>query len=315
MATKRQIKFNIDKKRQCYNQPTELFEHLAQYRLGDFINFDNFDLLVIDDGRSEGSDKYPVKIKANVILCNKVLLGTFTFNNSAKYDGKCFFEFANSALYLVSGHNMEGKCNYQAFLPYVSDILGLSLNNYTEVEVALDTNYNPIPWILKLIKNHNEFDMIVNGKKVEDENMIIDGYGEFFERSRKRRKKYPTIYIKQKKENSPCLKTYNKLSEIQDNSSYKKYIEEWNEFTGTCMYRLEVKFKNEDFKKWQQHVAISGYPQEWGDSGDSEGLLTTAEYKRLLWQFFADKLIYFRNKRTGTKITLIDIIEGRLESI
>lgn len=314
MGAKKRIKFNIDKKRQCYLQPQGLFDEIKQYRQGDFICYDNFKLHVIDDGRSGGSDKEPVKIKANVIVSSSVL-GEFSFNDSAKYDGKCFFEFSNSALYLVSGYNREGKCNYQSFLPYVAAELGLILNNHTEVEVACDINFNPLPYILKLVKDCEKFDMFKNGKKVKDADRILDGYIECYERSRKQRRKYPTIYLHQIKNNSPSLKIYDKRKEIQEHSPYKQYIEEWNEFKGRNMYRLEVSLKNEDFRQWQQYVDGLGVFAEWGSLGDSEGLLQTEEYKCALWNYISNRLIYFVDKRTGKTVTLLDVVKGMVECI
>lgn len=328
MALKKRLNYNTDKLRQCYKQPHELFQKLSLYTTNNFIDFQDFKLHIIDDGRSDESEKEPIKIKANVILGDGTLLGEFVFNDSARYEGKCFFSYANSALYKVFTYNHDGKCNYQGFVSNVADTLGLTLNNFTQIEIAADVNFNPIPKIQKYIRDFENWDMIVNGKRVSDENRTIEGFGEYFERSRKKRNKYPTLYFKQVKDNSPLLRIYDKSNEINAQNTIKKYVEDWNEYGSAKVYRLEVSIKNEDFKKWIDfvHSADNGLLREWCDFYDpkasaeenaktfleaTERLLGLRAYKCQLWRFFADRLVYFRSKRTSEVVSLLDIAEGR----
>jgi hypothetical protein len=51
--------------------------------------------------------------------------------------------------------------------------LDLVLNNYTIIELAADVNFNIIPRIMKFITDYENYDMIINGKKVIDENRHI----------------------------------------------------------------------------------------------------------------------------------------------
>lgn len=314
MARKKLFKINIDKKRQCYNQSDELFKELSKYDQNEFIDYGDFYLHIIDNGRKEGSEKEPTKIKANVIFRDDVdiLLGTFTFNNSAKYDGLCFFVFFNTALYRVSGQFNGKKYNYQTYLPLIADVLGLTLNNYTELEISCDVNFNPIPSMMKLIKDYENYEMYINGKKVTDENRIIDGYIECYDRSRKKRSRYPTLYFHQVKDNSPQMRIYDKGKEIKAGNNSKDYIEEWNNFSGTQLYRLEATIKNEDYKQWLQHVQSgeAGLLSEWGDFEASEGLLQDDGYLYHLWGYLANRLVYFKPKGKKQAITLLDIVEG-----
>ena len=165
--------FNIDKLRLCYKQPQQLFDLLKCYNNGDYINFEGFSLIIIDSGISAESTKEQTKIKANVILEDGTRLGEFSFNDSAKYEGKCFFSVDNHALYKVNGYDSQGnKHNYMAFMGWIEQQLRLEKNNLTEVEIACDINFNPLPQLLKLIRNTNSDDMIVNGKKVDDNERI-----------------------------------------------------------------------------------------------------------------------------------------------
>lgn len=297
--------FNIDKLKLCYRQPAELWDYIQNFNTNDFIYYDCFKLHIIDDGRGkEVNDKPRTKIKCNVILNeNNLLLGKFEFNNSAKYAGKCFFEFDNKALYSVAGYNFGKKYNHLINIDYIEQQLHLTKNNITNIEVACDVNFNVIHVIQSLIKNYKDYTLYINGNIIKDEARKIENYGEYFTRSRKKRERYPTIYLSQKKEDSPTLKIYNKQIEIQEESA-KTYIQKWNENNST-MYRIEVSVKNDDFKRFMQIVG------EQNDFyGDIEGVslhLSTEEYIYTLWQYITNRMLYFRPKTTDEIITLTDI--------
>lgn len=295
--------FNVDKLRICYKQPQQLFERLKDYNNGDYINFECFSLVITDNGRpQEETTKEPTKIKANVILEDGTLLGEFSFNNSAKYEGKCFFFFENKALYTVTGHNEQGKYNQMCYIDWIEQKLGLDKNNMTECEIALDVNFNPLPQLQRLIRDTTNYDMITNGKRVDD-NERIAGYGEFYERTRKKRKRYPTIYLSQKKADSPCIKIYDKATEINEESG-KDYINDWNDFNSRTMWRLEVTVKNDDFKAFQERISTN--LEEWGKIESVVVLLGLEQFRTLLWVYIADRLIYFRNKHTDEVVSLLD---------
>lgn len=296
--------FNVDKLRLCYKQPQQLFDLLKGYNNGDYINFDGFSLVITDCCRCVESNKEPTKIKADVVIDDGTLLGEFVFNDSAKYEGKCFFSVDNHALYKLNGFDSQGnKHNYMAFVDWVEQKLHLDKNNLTEVEIALDVNFNPIPQLQRLIRDTDSYDMIVNGKKVDD-NERISGYGEYFERTRTKRKRYPTIYLSQRKADSPSLKVYDKLSEINEESG-KDYVIAWNEFNNSPIWRMEVTVKNVDFREFQEK--ISKNIEEWGNIESVVVLLGLEQFKALLWVYITERLMYFRNKHSNEVVSLFDI--------
>lgn len=295
--------FNVDKLRICYKQPQQLFDRLRGYNNGDYINFEGFSLVITDSGRCVESTKEPSKIKANVILEDGTLMGEFSFNNSAKYEGKCFFSVDNHALYKESGRNERGKYSYMVHLDWIEQYLHLYKNNLTECEIALDLNFNPLPQLQRLLRDTANYDMIVSGKKVADDERIA-GYGEYFVRTRTKRKRHPTIYLSQKKADSPSIKIYDKATEINEESG-KDYISEWNGFNSNTMWRLEVTVKNEDFKAFQERISTN--IEEWGNIESVVVLLGMEQFKALLWVYITDRLIYFRNKHTDEVISLLDI--------
>lgn len=284
--------FNVDKLKICYKQPQELWDYLSTFNKEDKILYDSFSLLITDNGKSEGSEKESVKIKANVIADDGVLLGEFVFNNSAKYEGKCFFEFDNKALYTPLSYYMGEKYNYVCCIDYVASILNLEINNITTIEVSADINHNPLPRIYRLMKDHENYDMVYNGKVVEDYTKILEGVGEFYGRSRVKKNRYPTLYLSQKKDDAPSIKIYDKRAEIEDNS--KQYISEWNNNLNGTMYRIEVSVKNEDIKKFLS--LVQEYKEDYGTLELFLTHLGSQEYKHLLWQWICDRIAYFRAK-------------------
>ena len=301
---KPKVNFNVDKLKICYKQPQELWDYLSQFNTSDKVLFDSFSLYIIDNGKSENSEKESVKIKAEVITDDGVLLGYFTFNNSAKYESKCFFEFENKALYTTFQKYMGDKYNYICCADYVAQVLNLEINNITSIEISADINHNPLPRLYKLMKDHENFDMIYNGKVVEDYTKIIEGIGEFYGRSRVKKNRYPTLYLSQKKDDAPSIKIYDKRTEIEDNS--KHYISEWNDNISGTMYRMEVSVKNEDIKKFL--LLAEEYKEDYGVLGLFLTNLGSQEYKHLLWQWISDRIVYFRPKRGSREvITLHDV--------
>lgn len=328
----------MDKLRLSFIQPQELWDELKKYPIdkptdpkkkpkNKYVFFGDFMFEITDDGRGKDSKKEPTKIVANVILRDNTKLGTFTFNNSAKYDGLCFFTFENKALYTIDTIIHSEKSNKMCYLQPIADALGLTINTFTEIELSVDINHNPLPIIRKLIKDYEKFDMIVNRKLVIDENRTIEDYGEWFNRSRKKLNRYPTIYIRQAKDDGQKLRIYNKSQEISD-ENHKNYISEWDDFGCSDIYRLEVCVKWENFKKWLDYLQTAdNLPSEWKryfsenpkDPTQSPTetttdhlertlwLLQNPDYRTAMWYYCCEKMLYFVHRRTNTPITLADI--------
>lgn len=318
---------NIDKLRVSFIQPKELWDELVKHPIvkskdpkkqpkHNYVPFGNITFDITDDGRGMYSKKEPTKIVADVIMCDNTKLGTFAFNNSAKYDGLCFFTFENNALYTTDTIIHGERSNKMGYLQPIADELGLTINSFTEIELAADINHNPLPIIRKLIKDYDNFDMIVNRKLVTDENRTIEDYAEMFNRSRKKLNRYPTIYIRQAKKDGQKLRIYNKTEEIMEESG-KKYVEEWDDFGRSDIYRLEVSVKWENFQKWLDYLQTADHlPLEWKRHPTETitehlertlWLLQNHDYRMAMWYYCTDKMLYFVHRRTNTPITLADI--------
>ena len=94
---------NVDKLRVCYNMPENLYDYL---RNQDTRRDELTDARILDEETFSLVFTEEDEVKMTAVLNVRDVegyyrLGTFTFSNSAKYAGKAFFSFENSALYRV----------------------------------------------------------------------------------------------------------------------------------------------------------------------------------------------------------------------
>lgn len=128
---------------------------------------------------------------------------------------------------------------------------GWLFNNYTAIDVALDTTVN-IPSIIKRLMRNKEITTIINGKALKERTKIIRGL--FFEYSSSlNRLCYPSVTFKQKKAEKKknagiIVQAYDKKAEIT-NSSNKQYILDYNG-NPKHLYRLEVRLHYEELKDY-----------------------------------------------------------------
>ena len=313
MGLKRRVNFNVDRLRLCYKQPQQLFEDVTSMENGDEIYCGDFRLKVIDNGRAADNELLPTNATALITYWDgskDVSMGELTLNNSAKYKGRCFLSFAQPSLYDCQSVDMSTgeKYNHLCYLPYITDTLGLQLNNITLLEIAADTNVNPVPSIRRYIHDYERYDMIVNGKRVMDERRKIDGYCEAYGSSRARIDRYPTLYFSQSKAEGLKLRIYNKSREIAE-ASGKQYEADWNEYGNHAIYRVEVVIRNEDYRQWLSYIAPK--VPEWSDLEGTEALLLGEEYRAAIWLYATRRMLYFRPKgKRKEVIDLADIISG-----
>ncbi len=308
--TKIEARCVIDKLKVCYIQPQHLFEELVN-RSGvnesedNYVDCGNFLLKLID---KVGKDGHYTQLDFAVIIPadSYCKLGTFIFTNSGKYDGLCFFTFENLALYSVFSRTTQSN-NYQGLLFYIADTLGLTYNNITQVDIALDTTKNYIRHLRSYIHDFKRFEMFLNGKIVKDENATLENYGEYYSRSRLSMSRQPTLYFGQSKDIGLKMRVYNKSVELIEQSKQK--AERYSEFvaftTDSPIYRVEVVIKNNDIKAfhaiWKEQFGAD-------DAENILALLMNEKFNSAMWKWATDRLVYFRDKTTKGNIYLSDIL-------
>lgn len=310
MAKKIKHQYNIDYLKLCLNTPTDFFTDLAQQVDGTPIFYNTFFLMITDNGRGKENDKTPIKILADLFLDEQmeegkhIKMGTFTFFNSSKYDGRSFFEFDNEILYKP----LTERMGYLICINYILNTMGIEINNITKIDISLDTTRNVERDILTKIKD-KETEMIYKGRVVQEDE-ILEDFGEYFQRKRAKRERNATLYFQHKKADGLAMKVYNKTREIAQKSG-KDYINESNNFGKATTHRIEVSVKNEEFKKFITHLVANGVvTPEQMECLTNYQLATICNLLPLLFSYTTEKLLYFRSK--GRKLTLADIATGEV---
>ena len=304
---------NVDKLRVCFTMPENLYGYLNEHytrrdELTDarILDEDTFSLVFVEED----------EVKMTAVLNVRDVegyyrLGTFTFSNSAKYAGKAFFSFENSALYRVylKFPNEEPK-NHICDLQYVADFYGMEFNNITELELAFDSTFNYISKVRKMIKDIGTWDLYLNGKKVKDDE-TLDGYGEYYTRSRVKMSKLPTLYFSQAKDTDMKMRVYDKARELDENSPNKaERLKEWLGWdTIDKLYRVEVVLHNTNVREFVERYGERLY-SECGEHSNVLNLLGMSDFRLAMFLDSVDRLIYFRNKKTREKISLVELASG-----
>lgn len=336
--------FNIDKVRICLQQPENFYDNLyALYHntIHSTIKYDDgFYLAFENEGDVNDKD-----ITAKLFLVDEhpVELGTFVFNKSKKYGSKCFFSFATKSLYapanLVYEGNEKGftKYNYFNYPFLVFERLGLVFNNVTSIEIACDTEASVIDKIRYAVGKPDVFDMILLWKKVKTPEEILDGYWEYYQRSRIKKAPRPSLYIhslKYQAGNNCSLKVYDKARELAQSRKDKDVLTRtWNGMNDNIQ-RIEISVENKRFKQFFEQKC-KDCPDRWLFSNHSA---TTREqknekYRRGLEHFFyelgmsedirAEMFDYFSNhllhfklrNHDKTQISILDLSVNSLPTL
>lgn len=297
---------NIDKLKVCYVQPQGFYDHYAQFEGDQTFYYNDYELYLqpFTEGRSLNL----------TVFVGGHMLGTLSVNavkDAVKDDetttSLCWFTFENRALYDVLTTNVHTGQRYNLIGVWdmIADDLGLQFNNFTELEIALDSNFSLSAPTRKMIKDYQHYEMFVNGKRVDDPTSKIAGYHETFGRSRKRLLGTPTVYISQMRKDAPLLRMYHKSEEIKDKSNEKNYINAWNAFGKAETYRSEVRLKSNSIKEFLE-VFLEEYTPPYEEMTPLE-IIQTQDFLFSAWNYFTDKLIFFRDLNQKD-IHLVDIL-------
>ena len=302
---------SVDKLRVCLNMPVGLFDYLKEHYTQKnedcrILNEDDFSLVFFEEDERNMSSILNIKD-----VNGGFRLGKFEFNNTKKYENKAFFTFENDALYRIFNRNHDTTPNnYICCLMYVVNYYGMEFKNVTEIELALDCKFNYIGKLRRMIKNVAKYDLFLNRRSVKS-NETLDGYGEYYSRSREKMAKLPTLYFSQAKDTDMKMRIYDKARELKENSPHKEvYLKEWlgwEDFND--IYRVEIVLHNSNVR---EAVAKLGkeYNEEWGEHSNILYLLNDDKFRTMLFANSTDGLIYFKDKRNDEKISIIDILSG-----
>ena len=188
----------------------------------------------------------------------------------------------NWVFYDVFGVYNGSKFNWLSCVNYVANELGLSLNNITDLHVALDSTVD----FAKKIKRAqfcDDYDVILNGKVRSDKKEVLNEILHL-QTGDQHRLRTLTIYINPKKQDGLSLKIYDKKRELE--KSNKEYIPKWSGITDKN-YRVELTLKNEHLKEYYQNN---------GGTILDEALMVTLASQRESQELLFDMLYYFSNR-------------------
>lgn len=303
---------SIDKLRVCLNASTDIYNYLKDHYTrynnegNRVLDEDNFTLTFIEE------DEHTMRATLDMrdVGCY-YRLGTFTFSNSAKYEGKAFFSFDNSALYRIYMRQYNGEpINHICDFQMVCEFYGLEFNNITEIELALDSDYNYICKVRRMIRNIDRYDLIINGRRVTN-NETLDGYGEYYSRSRVQLSKMPTLYFSQAKETDMKMRVYDKARELSESSPYKmEMMKEWLGWDDMSkLYRVEVVMHNTNVREFMGRYGDK-LVGDFGEHWNILNLLNSEEFRLAMFLDSAERMIYFHDRKSNEHISLVEVATG-----
>lgn len=287
MRRKKSI-ISIDKLTLCYRATDEVIKKLNEYN--ELVDSgDSFRLIRVPSDEALFANSFHVIIKfpfgeaRNGFVERK--FATIKTKLRSMEDDKVNYVWLymeNWVFYEVFGIYDGSKCNWLACVDYIADELGLSLNNITDMHIALDTNIN----FAKKIRHaqfNDDYEVILNGKVRSDKKEIL---GEILhiQTGDQCRLKTLTICVNPKKQDGLSLKIYDKKRELE--KSNKNYIPQWNELKDKN-YRVELTIKNEHLKEFCQWK---------GEAIPDELLMTTLTSQSQSQDILFDMLYYFSNR-------------------
>ena len=132
------------------------------------------------------------------------------------------------------------------------------------------------------------FDMVLLWKKVKNPEEILDGYWEYYQRSRVKKAPRPSLYIHSAKYaagNNCTLKVYDKARELAQS---RVLTRAWNGMKDKIQ-RMEISVENKQFKRFFQHICAAN-PDRWlfHNPSSTTREQKQEEYRKGLEHFFFD---------------------------
>jgi len=182
-------------------------------------------------------------------------VAVFKFWHYTDYDdATCYvyFKIANPILY------DEKRLRQLIALPEKFDLV---FNNFTAIDLAMDSRLN-LPSVIKKMMRNKAIHTIINGKKVDDRKAILRGVSFEYSTSLDRLN-HPTITFKQKKaiknkNDGITVQAYDKQAEIAENSDKQYILEHYG--NPKRLYRLEVRLHYRELKDYFRKIRLVPEP-------------------------------------------------------
>jgi hypothetical protein len=196
---------------------------------------------------------------------------------------KVWIDINNSTFYFR--YNQESS--KLVYLNYITERLGLQLNNLTHIDIAADSSVINFAKTIKSLLRCEELVPIVVNKAYENRDKLIPHIQFIYSTSCNKLLNDFSLYIQQRGNENIVLNCYNKMNEIID-SSEKDYIAEYYNYPPR-LHRLEIRLHRKQFHQFIEDNAI-----EFEDS-----LFHDTNFLTQIFEFHITKLIRFRKGKSG----------------
>ena len=269
-------KIVIDKLKLCYkrNNETQFWKMMAEQP--DHLQFGDFELVRGQaDGTYEGI--YGVAYAQHEF-------GTLLFDRFSDKEKKyCWVSIRNQVFY---SNTMRID-----ILNEFQDAVGFEdINNITQLDLACDLPFNPVPRIKKLLKRE-DVSVVRCGTKIEDKRQVIDGLF-FLHPTNGLKELAPTLYFSDSDKRKSFV-VYDKKKEIQ--RSNKAYIADYY-CNPRRLYRLEIRLTSDELFRYFKKNDIS----------PSVDLLVDQSLLKSMYDEFLFQLLHFTYKRKS--VGLLDAV-------
>lgn len=235
--------------------------------------------LVIDELRIcfVAVNKDAIKELECVEIGGKTDIGEYTFYRIVNDKFRCYFDVVEAgeqvAVFKFWHHTDYEDATCYVYFKVANKILynkkrlmkllllpnkfGLVFNNYTAIDLAMDSGLN-IPSLIKKMMRNKDISTIINGKKVNNRKEILCGVNFEYSTSLDRLN-HPTITFKQKKAiknkiNGITVQAYDKKAEIIDTSDKQYILEHYG--NPKRLYRLEVRLHYQELKDYFNKIRL-----------------------------------------------------------
>jgi hypothetical protein len=266
----------IDKLKLCYRRENESLFWQMMAEKPEHIQVGDFDLV---RGKADGTYEGIYRI-----AYAQQEFGILLFDRYSDKEKKFFWVRISNQVFYSNTMSI-------ALLKELQEMTRLgAINNITELELACDLSFNPVPRIKKLMKM-DDVSVVRCGAKFEDKQQEIEGFL-FQHPTNSLRELAPTFGFSDA-ERRKSLSVYNKNKEI--GKSQKTYI---SDYYGNPkrLYRIEIRLHSDElfryFKKY--------------DMSPSVDMLTDQSFLKSMYDEFLFRLFHFSYKRKS--IGLLDAV-------
>ena len=224
---KKDFNINIDKLVIAYNRDEATTDYILsqinEQNEGDFVEF----ILIRNNEIANYQHAYDIVAEGETI-------GIIFWGHYNPQLQSIYIQYNNKALY----HNNK------LYMTHIEEKLTLKFEKISQIDIALDFNFNIINKIYKILRNKDIDIKILNNVYGIDDSIPVLTCATG---TRRKLVENKSLRISSKSKEL-VLVAYNKSREIAENGNSKQYITDTNQFSETIIYRLEIRSRHKELR-------------------------------------------------------------------